>query len=66
MFAFYVNKLQHTAELGFISDSELAQGAFQMQLGKGDDSSALFASITELNKVPRAENVVCMTFFLFT
>lgn len=55
MFALYVNKLQHTSELGFISDSELAQGAFQMYLGKGDDSFVLSASITELNKGPRAE-----------
>lgn len=30
MFVFYVNKLQHTSELSFISDSELTQGAFQM------------------------------------
>lgn len=55
MFAFYANKLQHTSELGLISYSQLIQGAFQMQLGKGDDSSVLFASITDLNKVPRAE-----------
>lgn len=55
MFAFYVNELQHTSELGFISDSELIQGAFQMLLREDDDSSVLFARITELNKVPRAE-----------